>query len=334
VIRDPGWLDALSATINWGDGSGAQPLPGTTENARPDATLVFNVGHTYGDNGVFTVTVCASDDDTTSCLPITVTVTNVNPAATIDTSAAVIVNGVPTVIAHAGTSVDFGARITDPGSDDLTVTWNWGDGTPLDISTSLVNPPAHDPAMSPSIQPRDITAASDHAFAKPCVYTSGLLVTDDDGGDATGSLNAVIVGNNHPNRAHGYWKQQNRFHAFGTGPRPDFDADTLNCYLDIAAYMSRVFGDQTFAQAYDVLDTSGTSEMNQLFDEQLLAAWLNFANGAIEWNQLVDTNRDRVADTPFLAAMEAAETLRLNPATTRAQLDAMKRIIQNWLNLP
>src|SRR6185436_13110066 len=35
-VRDPGWLDALSATINWGDGSGVQPLPGATENARPD----------------------------------------------------------------------------------------------------------------------------------------------------------------------------------------------------------------------------------------------------------------------------------------------------------
>ena len=334
VIRDPGWLDALSATINWGDGSGAQPLPGTTENARPDSTLVFNVSHTYGDNGVFTVTICASDDDVTTCLPITVTVTNVAPTATIDTSGAVVVNGVPTVIAHAGTSVDFGARITDPGSDDLTVTWSWGDGTPPDTSTSLVNPPVLDPPMSPSIQPRDITAASDHAFARPCVYTSGLVVTDDDGSNTAGSLNVVIVGNNHPNRPHGYWKQQARFHAFATGPAPDFDADTLNCYLDIVAYMSRVFVDQTFAQAYDVLDTRATSDINQLFDQQLLAAWLNFANGAIEWNRLVDTNRDRTPDTPFLTAMEAAENLRLNPATTRAQLDAMLRILESWTDLP
>ena len=334
VIRDPGWLDALSATINWGDGSGAQPLPGTTENARPDSTLVFNVAHTYGDNGVFTVTICASDDDVTTCLPITVTVTNVNPTATIDTSGAVVVNGVPTVIAHAGTNVDFGARITDPGSDDLRVEWSWGDGTPPDITTSLVNPPALDPPVSPTIQPRDITAASDHAFAKPCVYTSGLVVTDDDGGNTAGSLNVVIVGNNHPNRPHGYWKQQARFHAFATGPAPDFDADTLNCYLDIVAYMSRVFSDQTFAQAYDVLDTRASSDINQLFDQQLLAAWLNFANGAIEWNRLVDTNRDRTPDTPFLTAMVAAETLRLDPATTRAQLDAMLRIVESWTDLP
>ena len=71
--------------------------------------------------------------------------------------------------------------------------------------------------------------------------------------------------------------------------------------------MSRVFNERTaaatFAQAYDVLDTSATSQINELFDQQLLAAWLNFANGAIEWNQLVDTNGDKTADTPFLTAI-------------------------------
>lgn len=338
TVRDPGWLDSLSATIDWGDGSAVQTLTGTAENARPDSTLTFSTSHTYGDNGTYPVKVCAADDDTTPCKSIAVTVTNVKPTAIIDTSGTVSVNGVPTVIAHAGTSVDFGARITDPGSDDLTVTWDWGDGTPADTSTSLVNPPVLDPPLSPSIQPRDISAASDHAFGKACVYTSGLAVTDDDGGSTTGSLNVIIVGNNHPNRPHGYWRQQNRYHAFATGPAPDFDAGTLDCYLKIAAYMSRVFNERTaaatFAQAYDVLDTSSTSKINELFDQQLLAAWLNFANGAIEWNQLVDTNGDKTADTPFLTAIERAETLRLNPSATRPQLDAMKRIVERWTILP
>ena len=340
TIRDPGWLDPLTATIDWGDGSAVENVAGTIENPpmRPDATLTFSTSHTYGDNGTYPVTVCAADDDTTPCKSIAATVTNVTPTAVIDTTGTVSVNGVPTVIAHAGTSVDFGARITDPGSDDLEVTWDWGDGTPPDTSTSLVNPPALDPPLSPSIQPRDIAAASDHAFGKPCVYTSGLAVTDDDGGSTTGSLNVIIVGNNHPNRPHGYWKQQNRYHAFGTGPAPDFDSGTLDCYLDIAEYMSRVFNERTaaatFAQAYDVLDTRSTSQVNELFDQQLLAAWLNFANGAIEWNRLVDTNGDRTADTPFLTAIETAESLRINAATTRGQLDAMKRIVESWTNLP
>ena len=278
--------------------------------------------------------MCAADDDTNPCRSITVAVNNVNPTATIKTDGTVSVNGVPTVIAHAGTSVGFDARITDPGSDDLTRTWNWGDGTPADVSTSLVNDPLLDPPMSPSIQPRDISAASNHAFLKACVYTSGLTVVDDDTGSTTGSLNVVIVGNNHPNRPHGYWRQQNRAYAFGTGPAPDFDSATLDCYLKITAYMSKVFNDQTFGQAYDVLDTSATSDIYELYDQQLLAAWLNFANGAIEWNQLVDTNRDKQPDTQFFTAMVAAEALRLNPATPRTQLDAMKRILESWTSLP
>ena len=338
TIRDPGWLDVLSATIDWGDGSAVQTLTGTAENVRPDSTLVFSTSHTYGDNGTYSAKVCAADDDTTPCKTISIAVTNVRPTAVINTSGAVVVNGVPTVIAHAGANVDFGVRITDPGSDDLTTTWNWGDGTAADVTTSFVNPPAADPPMSPSVQPRDISAASGHAFAKACVYTSGLGVSDDDGGSTTGSLNVIIVGNNHPNRPHGYWKQQNRLHAFGTGPAADFDSGTLGCYLRIAGYMSRVFDERTaadtFARAYDVLDTSSTSAINELFDQQLLAVWLNFANGAIEWNRLVDTNGDKKADTQFLKAVETAESLRNSPTTTRKQLDTMKQIIESWTNLP
>ena len=338
TATDPGWLESLSATISWGDGSPSVPLGGTLENDRPNATLQFSADHTYGDNGTYTARVCGSDDDTSPCRTIDLVATNTDPTAVIDTGGTVSVNGTPTVIAHAGASVDFGVRVTDPGSDDLTVAWDWGDGTAAEVSTSLVDPPAQDPPSSPSIQPRDISAASAHAFAKACVYTSGLKVGDDDGGATTGSLNVIIVGNNHPNRPHGYWKQQSRFHAFATGPKPDFEAATLGCYLNITQHMSRVFDERTaaatFAQAYDVLDTSGTSRMDDLFDQQLLAAWLNFANGAIEWDRLVDTNGDRTPDTRFLTAIVAAESLRLDLAATRTQLDAMKKRVESWTSLP
>jgi len=338
TIRDPGWLDSLSATIDWGDGSAVQNITGILENVRPDATFTFSTTHVYGDNGTWQVKVCAADDDTTPCKTVNATVTNVDPNAVIDTTNTVTVNGVPTVIAHAGANVDFKVRITDPGSDDLAVTWDWGDGSTPTATSYLVNPPTPDPPQSPSIQPRDINPSSDHAFTQACVYTSALQVADDDGGAATGSLNVIIVGNNHPNRPHGYWKQQYRFYAFGSGPAPDIDATTASCYLKIVAYMSRVFDERTSAataaQAYDVLDTSSTSVIEELFDQQLLANWLNFANGAIEWNRLVDTNNDRRVDTPFLTAMEQAESLRLDPNTNRKQLDARKKLIETWTNLP
>jgi PKD domain-containing protein len=337
TITDPGWLDPLTATVSWGDGSAAAPLSGTLENVRPDATFTYSATHTYGDNGTFTVQVCAADDDTNPCATAVVTVDNTKPSITIDLGGAITVNGTATVIAHAGTAVAFDGRVTDPGSDDLTLLWTWGDGTPPSTRTSLVNPPNADPAVSPSVQPRDLRYPQSHTFGKACTFESSLTATDDDTGVTAATVNVIIVGNNHPNQLHGYWKQQFRSYVLGLGPS-DFDAATLTCYLKIASYMSRVFTErtaaQTFTEAYAVLDTGPTKPIRALFDVQLLAAWLNFANGSIEYNQLVDTNGDKRPDTPFLTAIAAAESIRLDPASTQQQLDQQKLIVEGWTKLP
>lgn len=83
-----------------------------------------------------------------------------------------------------------------------------------------------------------------------------------------------------------------------------------------------------------MLDTRSTSQIKDLVDQQLLAGWLNFANGLIEWNRLVDTNGDKTPDTPFLSAIETAESLRIKPTATRSQLDTMKQIVESWTSLP
>ncbi len=67
-----------------------------------------------------------------------------------------------------------------------------------------------------------------------------------------------------------------------------------------------------------------------MFDQQLLAVWLDFADGSIEWNELVDTNGDKAADTPFLAAVSAAEALRLDPLSTQTRIDRQKVILESW----
>lgn len=337
TIADPGWLDPLSGTISWGDGSAAQALTGTLESVRPNGTLAFSATHVYGDNGAFTATICAADDDSTPCTSFPLQITNTPPTAAIDLSGAVDVNGTPTVIARAGSSVSFSGRATDPGSDDLTLTWTWGDGTAAASRTSYVNPPSPDPAFSPSIQPRDEIFASTHAFSGACAYETTLSVGDDDVGSASQTAAVIVVGNGSPNQPQGYWKQQFRFYNEGKS-NADFDPTTLACYLRIVDYMSRVFDQQTdastFLRAQDVLETNQTSDMAQLFDQQLLAAWLNFANGAAEWSRLVDTDRDRVPDTRFLTAITAAEGLRLDPGTTRAELDRQKAIVESWTRLP
>ena len=144
VITDPGWLDPLTATINWGDGTPTVNLPGTLENVAPDATYTWNaINHTYGDDGTFTITICAADDDTTNnCNSTNVTITNVNPTATIDETGTINVNGTPVFFSHIGVPVAFKGNATDPGSDDLTLRWNWDDGgSPIDASLFSPNQP-------------------------------------------------------------------------------------------------------------------------------------------------------------------------------------------------
>ena len=99
--------------------------------------------------------------------------------------------------------------------------------------------------------------------------------------------------------------------------------------------MSAVFdevrnGTSSFAAAASVLQTGGSKGvLTQELDRQLLAAWLNFANGGYGWDQLVDTDGDRVADTAFSSAITSAEAVRLDPNATRAQIEAQKRVLES-----
>jgi hypothetical protein len=332
LVSDPGWLDPLTATIDWGDGAGPQPIAGTLENIRPDATINFSVDHTYGDDGIFAISVCGSDDDTTACASaFNVVVNNVNPTAMIDEGQTTLVNGIPTILAHAGETITFSGRSTDPGSDDLTLSWDFDDGTPApDTSTPyLVNPPGTDPDPSPTVQPRDVTDMIDHAFADACIYQVGFTAADDDAGTAADSVAVLVTGNQDNGRPSGYWSHQYRRQG-----ATDFDDATLTCYLEIVDFVSDVFHEarnvSTFPLARSLLFTQGASvtKRDQL-DRDLLTVWLNLANGAVEWDELVDTNRDGAADTVFHVAVETAETVRLNPASTNAQFDIQRSILQS-----
>ncbi len=90
-----------------------------------------------------------------------------------------------------GKDITFSATASDPGSDDLTFVWDWGDGT---TSTSMhyndgVGP---DPYPSPDVNPITVTDVQMHAFMLPKVYTITITVTDDDGGSASVSFNLQL----------------------------------------------------------------------------------------------------------------------------------------------
>ena len=334
VVSDPGWLEALTATVDWGDGSPPEPLPGVLENTRPDATLTFSTPHIYGDNGSFTVEVCGFDDDTVTCASTIIDVTNVNPTAVIDETNAVIINGNPVILGQINVPMDFNGRSTDPGSDDLTLSWDWDDGLPApDISTLyLVNPPTPDPLPSPSIQPRDITDIQTQTFMDACVYDIQFLADDDDGGMATDTIQVIIVGDADKSRHAGYWQHQYR----GNG-NIDFDEETLLCYLVITDLVSNVFNEvrdaSTLAAAHDVLflKQNGGSEQEK-FDRELLTVWLNFANGAIAYDQPFDVDHDGTMDGTLATLVAAAEAVRLDPAATEAELREQRQILHMLSN--
>ncbi len=447
TISDPGWLESLTGTIDWGDGSPPEDVGGTLENVRPDATLTFNVNHCYGDNGNYTVEVCGYDDDTSTCEsqsvqidnvaptvaidpgqdtvidegdvinvlanfsdpgwldtysssitwgystwmdpgnvlvttqgggcnlpdigtasgsrqygdngvftitisvtdddggtgfdPFDLTVNNIDPTADIDETNAIDVCGAPFFIAHAGENVDFSGRSTDPGSDDLDLSWDWDDGPPApDVTTSypVNNPVVGDdpgaPGWSPEVDPRDVTDQKTHAFEDACYYNVVFASLDDDGGTASDATDVVITGNAYRTRSAGYWRHQLR----GNG-RTDFTDDQLLCYLDIINHMSTVFSEEvnasTIDDAEDVLDPSHSNgDPLVQFDRQLLTVWLNFANGALEYDDLVDTDSDHEPDTELITFLCAAEAARLDPSTTDAEIRSLKNLLNkiNHLN--
>ena len=114
--------DTWTATVDYGDGAGAQPLTLSGKG--------FALGHTYTDNGIYTVTVAVSDGkggvgtDT-----LVVTVANVAPAAT-------LANDGPVAIGAAAT-VGF-INTADPSSVDTAAGLRYAfacDGAALDGAT-------------------------------------------------------------------------------------------------------------------------------------------------------------------------------------------------------
>ena len=328
TISDPGWLEPLTATIDFDDGAGPQVLSGTLENGRPNATLTFSVEKQYGDNGDFDVEVCATDlvggapNPTPVCDTEVAAVGNVDPTVTIDASGEQTYDGVSAFIAEKGDDVSVPANATDPGSDDLTLVWDWKDGT-TSSQTSLVNPPALDPPKSPSVQPRDISLSATHSWTDACLYKITVTATDDDLGSNVDTQAVVITGNADVSKGSGWWLNEYR-------PKGNtFTPATLQCYLDIAGYFSLVFPDgMTRAQAATILSSPAKSPAAVIFDQHALACWLNFANGSIKLNTPVDTDGNGTLDSTFGAAMLTAETVRINPASTEAQIKAQKNIVE------
>jgi FtsP/CotA-like multicopper oxidase with cupredoxin domain len=313
--------DLHTGTIDWGDGTTeaatiVEGTPGTLSGT-----------HTYGDDGTFHASATVTDGDDSDTENFDVVVSNLNPDGNIDETGTVLVNGVPTFFADVGQSIPFTARITDPGSDDLITTWVWGDGSADDVQTSYANGVSTDPDPSTDVNPRDINHAASHTFSGACFYTVTFNSADDDSGTDTDSVAVVITGTPKMSRGAGYWQTAYQLRKGG-----GFTAAQLNCFLAIAAFYSNVFNEtrnaSTIPIAYNNIFVGGLNgNMREQLDRQLLTAWANFANGGVEYNELLDTDGNGTLDTTFANVMATAEAVRNNLASTKAQLQAQRDIL-------
>ncbi len=135
---DPGADAPWTASVDWGDGSPAEPL------VVDDATglITMPAGHLYATVGLYTVTVCVVDDDAPGCDDFDVNVSNnVPPIA--DAGGPYSVAEGDTVTLDASGSVD---------SDGTVTTWLW------DAADQLVTLTGAETAMP------DFSAADDGDF--------------------------------------------------------------------------------------------------------------------------------------------------------------------------
>jgi len=163
-FTDPG-ADTWSATVDYGDGSGVQPLTLTG--------TAFNLSHAYKpDDGQYTLTVIVTDDDGGSGTDTrTVTVQNVAPAAYINS----IAGGAEFVV--VGVSVDLSGSFTDLGTlDTHSASINWDDGSPIQ-SLGLVTG----------------TLGSVHTYQTAGTYTIALAINDDDSGMGSAMATITVV---------------------------------------------------------------------------------------------------------------------------------------------
>jgi len=93
----------------------------------------------------------------------------------------------------AGRDIAFTATATDPGSDDLTVTWEWGEGTPATARAYFNDGTAPDPYPSPGgTFPFTATDEAKHIYLTAGTYGLGLTVRDDDGGSVSLTVDVII----------------------------------------------------------------------------------------------------------------------------------------------
>jgi len=176
---------AWIATVDFGDGSGVQPLAVTPGSGGLGPAGSFASNHTYADNGSYTVTVTVTDaEGTAGSATQPVTVTNVAPSLNLPNSA----------LTQAGNANTWACgSFRDPGVNDGP--WigqvNYGDGSGTQSLTMLVPPSGPCAGPGGSGGPTG-SFGFNHAYSQGGTFTMTITVRDKDGAVATGTVSVTV----------------------------------------------------------------------------------------------------------------------------------------------
>jgi hypothetical protein len=308
TFTDPGVLDTHTAKINWGDGTPLESVA-VTQGAGSGS---LSGSHVYGDNSTYTVTVAVTDDDSgAGSDPTSVLVANLVPDVTLDTTEIVSFPGGDAFVGRIGIPQDHDASATDPGSDDLTFSWNFGPAATY-FNDGVGPDPLPSPAGTFPFMASDDATVS---FGIPGLELIQVTATDDDGGADIDSAAKLFTGDADQAFGSGYWG-----HQYSGNGQPQLDEATLEGYLEIINFVSTVFSEQTtattLAEAAAVLSPRG-DDKRAVATADLLTAWLHFASGVVSHDAMVPIQGQQV---PYLDVMSEIEAIVLDPTATRAEL--------------
>ena len=159
-FADPG-DDSWNATVDYGDGSGVQPLTLAGKG--------FSLAHSYANNGSYTITVTVTETDAegaSGSQSTTVTVTNVAPVVAAFNGATIL----------RGETYASSGTFADPGADVWSATVNYGDGSAASALALTGN-----------------AFTLQHTYSVAGVQTVTVTVSDTDGGSGTRTAQVTVL---------------------------------------------------------------------------------------------------------------------------------------------
>ena len=177
-FTDPGFLDAHTALIDWGDGT-IEPATVVETNGNGTVTGI----HIYADNGNYTFRVTVQDAAGNSSFAVgTALIGNMAPTVSGQNQSAV--EGLPQSFSASFQDHGF-TNILAGTHESFSASIDWGDGSPLDpVEVLVTNGQAGVPTAG--------TVSGGHTYRNNGSYTGIVTVTDDDGGTGLATFTITV----------------------------------------------------------------------------------------------------------------------------------------------